>query len=185
MADGVVRVALLGSTGSIGRSTLEVIAASGGKLQAVALSARNSTKLLEEQARQFRPHWVVVTNPTAAAAHDWSGLPAETTLRVGLEANAQVAAEAEVDVVVSAIVGRAGLEGTWSALAAGKRVALANKESLVVAGPLITRLAKENHATLLPVDSEHSAIFQALQAGRREEVKRVVLDGQRRALPHV
>ncbi len=175
MADGVVRVALLGSTGSIGRSTLEVIAASGGKLQAVALSARNSTKLLEEQARQFRPHWVVVTNPTAAAAHDWSGLPAETTLRVGLEANAQVAAEAEVDVVVSAIVGRAGLEGTWSALAAGKRVALANKESLVVAGPLITRLAKENHATLLPVDSEHSAIFQALQAGRREEVKRVVL----------
>ena len=87
------RVALLGSTGSIGRSTLEVIAASGGKLQAVALSARNSTKLLEEQARQFRPHWVVVTDPTAAAAHDWSGLPAETTLRVGPEANAQVAAD--------------------------------------------------------------------------------------------
>ncbi len=175
MTDGVVRVALLGSTGSIGRSTLEVIAASGGKLQAVALSARNSTKLLVEQARQFHPRWVVVTDPMAAAAHDWSGLPAETTLQVGPEANAQVAGAADVDVVVSAIVGRAGLEGTWAALAAGKRVALANKESLVVAGPLITRLAKENHATLLPVDSEHSAVFQALQAGRREEVKRVIL----------
>ena len=175
MTDGVVRVALLGSTGSIGRSTLEVIAASAGKLQVAALSARNNTKLLAEQARQFHPHWVVVADPTAAAAQDWSALPAGTTLCVGPEANAQVAGAAEVDVVVSAIVGRAGLEGTWAALAAGKRVALANKESLVVAGPLITRLAKENRATLLPVDSEHSAIFQALQAGRRDEVKRVIL----------
>jgi 1-deoxy-D-xylulose-5-phosphate reductoisomerase len=175
MADGVVRVALLGSTGSIGRSTLEVIAASGGKLQVAALSARNNTKLLAEQARQFHPRWVVVADPTAAAAQDWSALSAGTTLCVGPEANAQVAGAAEVDVVVSAIVGRAGLEGTWAALAAGKRVALANKESLVVAGPLITRLAKENRATLLPVDSEHSAIFQALQAGRRDEVKRVIL----------
>lgn len=165
----------MGSTGSIGRSTLEVIAASGGKLQVAALSARNNTKLLAEQARQFHPRWVVVADPTAAAAQDWSALSAGTTLCVGPEANAQVAGAAEVDVVVSAIVGRAGLEGTWAALAAGKRVALANKESLVVAGPLITRLAKENRATLLPVDSEHSAIFQALQAGRRDEVKRVIL----------
>ncbi len=150
MADGVVRVALLGSTGSIGRSTLEVIAASGGKLRAVALSARNSTKLLEEQARQFRPHWVVVTDPAAAAAQDWSGLPTETTLRVGPEAIAQLAAEAEVDIVVSAIVGSAGLQGTWAALEAGKTVALANKESLVVAGPLVTRLAKENTPASCP-----------------------------------
>ena len=84
-------------------------------------------------------------------------------------------AEAEVDTVVSAVVGSAGLQGTWAALEAGKTVALANKESLVVAGPLVTRLAAEQHARILPVDSEHSAIFQALQAGRREEVARVVL----------
>ena len=84
-------------------------------------------------------------------------------------------ADPEVDTVVSAVVGSAGLQGTWAALEAGKTVALANKESLVVAGPLVTRLAAKQHARILPVDSEHSAIFQALQAGRREEVRRVVL----------
>ena len=80
-----------------------------------------------------------------------------------------------MDVVVSAIVGSAGLQGTWAALEAGKTVALANKESLVVGGPLVTRLARDRNARILPVDSEHSAVFQALQAGRREEVRRVVL----------
>ena len=84
-------------------------------------------------------------------------------------------AEAEVDTVLSAIVGSAGLQGTWAALEAGKTVALANKESLVVAGPLVMRLAAEQQARILPVDSEHSAVFQALQAGRREEVAGVVL----------
>ena len=83
--------------------------------------------------------------------------------------------QATLTIVVSAIVGSAGLQGTWAALEAGKTVALANKESLVVAGPLVTRLAREQRATILPVDSEHSAVFQALQAGRREEVRRVVL----------
>jgi 1-deoxy-D-xylulose-5-phosphate reductoisomerase len=96
-------------------------------------------------------------------------------LLVGPDAVAKVAAEPEVDVVLSAIVGSAGLRGTWAALEAGKTLALANKESLVVAGPLVTALARENHAQILPVDSEHSAVFQALLAGRREEVRRVVL----------
>lgn len=175
MIDRITNVAVLGSTGSIGTSTLEVIAGSGGTLRVVALAARANTQTLERQAREFRPCWVVVTDAEAATAQDWSGLPSGTELLVGPEAVARVASAAEVDVVVSAIVGRAGLEGTWAALAAGKRVALANKESLVVGGPLVTQLAREHGATLLPVDSEHSAVFQALQAGRRDEVRRVIL----------
>ena len=168
------RIALLGSTGSIGRSTLEVIAASGGRLEAVALSAHRNTELLKRQARDFRPRRIVVTDRQAAAAQDWSGLPPGVELLVGPDALTRVVTD-DVDIVVSAIVGRAGLEGTWAALAAGKTVALANKESLVVAGPLVTRLAAETGARILPVDSEHSAVFQALRAGRREEVRRVVL----------
>ncbi len=174
MTSGVTKIVVLGSTGSIGRSALEVIAASQESLQAVALSAHTSTKLLEEQARTVRPRRIVVTDPKAARSHRWS-LPADIELLVGPQAVAEVVTDPEVDIVVSAIVGSAGLRGTWAALEAGKTVALANKESLVVAGPLVTRLAEEKQARLLPVDSEHCAVFQALQAGRREEVRRVVL----------
>ena len=98
----------------------------------------------------------------------WADLPPETQLVVGEEGVERVAADPEVDVVVAAIVGSAGLRGTWAALEAGKRVALANKETLVVAGPLVMELAADAAATILPVDSEHSAIFQSLAAGRRE-----------------
>jgi 1-deoxy-D-xylulose-5-phosphate reductoisomerase len=175
MASLTRNVAVLGSTGSIGRSTLEVIAASQGELRALALTASGNTRLLEEQANLLRPRWIVVADQEAAAGYDWSGLPSEVELLIGPEAVARVAAEPDVDVVLSAIVGSAGLRGTWAALEAGKTLALANKESLVVAGPLVTALARENRARILPVDSEHSAVFQALLAGRREEVRRVVL----------
>jgi len=175
MTSRVTNVALLGSTGSIGRNALEVIEASGGRLRAVALVARSNTGLLEQQAASAGPRWIVVTDPEAAAHHDFSALGPKVEVLVGPEAVRRVVAEPEVDVVLSAVVGRAGLEGTWAALEAGKTVALANKESLVAAGPLITRLARDRHTRILPVDSEHSAVFQALQAGRREEVKRVVL----------
>ncbi len=175
MTDRVTNIAVLGSTGSIGRSTLEVIAASEGKLRVVGLSARGNTALLCRQAQAARPRIVVVTDPAAAARQDWSTLPAETKLLVGAEVLAQLATDAEVDIVVSAIVGSAGLRSTWAALEAGKTVALANKESLVVGGPLVTNLAREKNAKILPVDSEHSALFQALQAGQPEEVRRVVL----------
>ena len=144
-------------------------------MRAVALSACTNTELLEKQALAVHPRWIVVTEPEAAARHDFSALPPETEVLVGRESLARVAAEPEVDVVVSAIVGRAGLEGTWAALEAGKTVALANKESLVMGGPLVTQLARTNRARILPVDSEHSAVFQALQAGNREEVRRIVL----------
>ena len=175
MTAGVTNIAVLGSTGSIGRSAMEVIEASGGRLRAVALVARTNTVLLERQAVSARPRWIVVTDPGAAAAHDFSAMGPEIEVLVGSEAVPRVVAEEQVDVVLSAVVGRAGLEGTWAALEAGKTVALANKESLVMAGPLVTQLARQNQARILPVDSEHSAVFQALQAGRREEVKRVVL----------
>jgi len=175
MTDRVTNVAVLGSTGSIGRSTLEVIAASGGRLRVAALSAHRNTRGLLEQAAVTRPRWVVVTDPDAAAGADFSALPPGTEPLVGPEALVDVAGRAEIDVVVSAIVGSAGLQGTWAALEAGKTVALANKETLVVGGPLVTKLARERNAPLLPVDSEHSAVFQALRSGRREEVRRVML----------
>jgi 1-deoxy-D-xylulose-5-phosphate reductoisomerase len=175
MAESGVNVVVLGSTGSIGRNTLEVIAASCHGLRAYALSAHSNTASLLKQAEAAHPRWIVASDPEAAARQDWSSLPAETQLLVGDEGIGRVVAEPDVHIVVSAIVGSAGLRGTWAALEAGKTVALANKESLVMAGPLVNRLAKQTGATILPIDSEHSAVFQALQAGKREEVKRVVL----------
>jgi 1-deoxy-D-xylulose-5-phosphate reductoisomerase len=170
-----INVAVLGSTGSIGRNAVEVILASGGVLRAVALSAHTSCALLIEQARKLRPRWVVITDRAAGADADWAGLPEGTEVLTGPEALNQLVARPEIDVVLAAIVGAAGLCSTWSAVEAGKTVALANKETLVMAGPLVMRLAGQSGARILPVDSEHSAIFQALQAGRREEVRRVVL----------
>lgn len=168
-------VVVLGSTGSIGRSTLEVIAASGGALRVTGLAAHSNTKRLTEQAQKFLPRWIAVTDREAAGGHDWSGLPRDVELLTGPDAISRMVTDPDVAVVVSAIVGSAGLQGTWAAVEAGKTVALANKESLVMGGPLITRLAKQHRAQILPVDSEHSAVFQTLQAGRREELKRIVL----------
>ncbi len=168
-------IAVFGSTGSIGTSALEVIAASEGRLQVAALSAHCRLPQLLEQARKFQPQWVVATDKKPARAFDWSSLPPGTELIVGSEGLTRVAAAPEVDVVLAAIVGSAGLRSTWAALEGKKTVALANKETLVMAGSLVTRLAAERGATILPVDSEHSAIFQALRAGRHEEVRRIVL----------
>jgi 1-deoxy-D-xylulose-5-phosphate reductoisomerase len=175
MASPAKRIAVLGSTGSIGTNALSVVAASEGRLQVVALSAHSKFKQLVAQAREFRPRWVVATNAKTAADFDWADLPVETQLLIGPESLNRVVSDSEVDVVVAAIVGRAGLESTWAALENKKTVALANKETLVMAGPLVMELARERGATLLPVDSEHSAIFQALQAGRHSEVYQLVL----------
>ncbi|MGQ9563433.1 MAG: 1-deoxy-D-xylulose-5-phosphate reductoisomerase [Thermogutta sp.] len=168
-------IAVLGSTGSIGKSALEVISASQGGLRAVILVARSNTQLLLQQAREQHPRLVIVTNAEAAAGQSWSHLPPETELRVGYDAVLDAVAADDVDMVLSAFVGIAGLRATWAALEAGKAVALANKESLVVAGPLITRLAHDRNAPILPVDSEHSAIFQALHGERQRGVRRIIL----------
>jgi 1-deoxy-D-xylulose-5-phosphate reductoisomerase len=170
-----VRVAVLGSTGSIGRSTLDVIEASQGRFVPHLLAARRSVGVLLEQARRFRPEWVVIVDPEAAAGFDRSALPAGTRLAVGDDALDELVADPVIDRVVAAIVGAAGLRSTWAAVAAGRTVALANKETLVVAGPLVMRLAERTGATIIPVDSEHAAIHQALCSGRPAEVARLML----------
>jgi len=168
-------IAVLGSTGSIGRNALEVIANSGGVLCASVLSAHNNLDLLLEQAVRFHPRWIVLTDPKKAGQLNRCDLPKGVEMLVGAEGIAQAVSHAEIDMVLSAIVGSAGLQGTWAALEAGKSVALANKESLVMAGPLVMQLAEEKHAQIVPVDSEHSAIFQAMQSGCRSEVERIIL----------
>lgn len=172
---------VLGSTGSIGLSTLDVVAHSAGRFEIIGLSAHHNIDTLFEQARSFRPRWVALTDGDSAAQADRSLLPPETELLVGSDAVARMVSDRDVDIVVSAIVGAAGLSGTCEALRSGKTVALANKESLVVAGELVMELARENRATILPVDSEHSAIFQALAGANgqasTDSVERIVLTG--------
>ena len=170
-----LRVAVLGSTGSIGTSTLDVVASSGGRFAAWLLAAHRSVGPLIEQAHRLRPAWVVVVDAAAAAQIGVGALPAGTRLAVGADALDELVADPAIDRVVSAIVGAAGLRSTWAAVEAGKTVALANKETLVMAGPLVMRLARKTGATILPVDSEHSAIHQALCSGRPSEVRRIVL----------
>jgi 1-deoxy-D-xylulose-5-phosphate reductoisomerase len=175
MTDSPRNVVVLGATGSIGRSTLEVIAHSQGRLRAFGLSAQSNLPLLLEQAQAHQPRYLAATDAEAAREFNWSELPQGMELLRGTEALAQLSSHPEVDVVVSAVVGSAGLSGAWAALEAGKTLALANKETLVMAGPLVMQLAQERNAKILPVDSEHSAVYQALACGRRADVRRVVL----------
>lgn len=172
---GRLRVAVLGATGSIGRSTADVLGAAPDRFEPWLLAAHRSTAALLEQAKVLRPTWVVVVDESAAAAFDAGSLPAGTRLAVGPEALEDLVRDPAVDRVVSAIVGAAGLRSTWAAVEAGKTVALANKETLVMAGPLVMALAARTGATILPVDSEHSAVHQALRSGRPDDVKRLVL----------
>ncbi|MCL2524181.1 MAG: 1-deoxy-D-xylulose-5-phosphate reductoisomerase [Betaproteobacteria bacterium] len=159
-------ITILGSTGSIGVSTLDVIRRHPERYRAYALCAHSQVDRLFAQCQEFHPAFAVVRD--AELAGDLAGrcraagLPTE--VRHGVEALAELAAAAEVDAVMAAIVGAAGLEPTLAAARAGKRVMLANKEALVMAGELFMHAVRENDATLLPVDSEHNAIFQSLPA---------------------
>ncbi len=166
-------ISILGSTGSIGRQSLEVIAALGFSVG--ALTAHRSVDLLEEQARRFRPRLAVLTDPAAAA--DLKVRLADTPIRVasGPEGVAEAAALPGADTVITAVVGVAGLAPTLAAIDAGKRIALANKETLVCAGELVMARARETGAEIIPVDSEHSALFQSLEGNSRGEVKRLIL----------
>lgn len=172
---GVKRIAVLGSTGSIGTSCLDVLSASRDRLRPVALTAHRRWEQLAEQCRQFNPQYAVVTDDSLAPDVRRSDFPSDTRLLFGGDGAAEVASSPEVDVVVAGIVGAAGLRGAWAAVEAGKTLAIANKETLVVAGPLVMDMAARTGSKLLPVDSEHSAVFQALQTGRSAEVRRVVL----------
>ena len=138
-------------------------------------TASRSSQLLAQQAREFRPDWVLLADSQAAAQISLDDLPAETRMFCGESELDDLLHSENVDTVVSAVVGAAGLNATWAAVDAGKRVALANKESLVVAGPIIMSRAADTGSVILPVDSEHSAIFQALQAGRKDDLRRIIL----------
>jgi 1-deoxy-D-xylulose-5-phosphate reductoisomerase len=162
-------VVVLGSTGSIGTSTLDVITHLPERLQTAGLSAHSSWPALFEQANRHRPARVAVTDPEAVRQLDRSKLDPGIELLTGAEGIRRLVSDPEVDVVLSAIVGAAGLEGTWAALEAGKTVAVANKETLVMAGPLVMELAARRNALVLPVDSEHSAVFQALCTSPKRE----------------
>ena len=167
-------VSLLGSTGSIGRQSLEVIAACGFRV--AALTMNRSAALAEEQARRFSPKLLCASDERAAA--DLKVRLADTNVRVlgGEESLQEAAALEEADTVLTAVVGMVGLKPTLTAIHAGKRIALANKETLVCAGDLVMREAEQCGAEIVPVDSEHSAIFQCLQGNRnRGEVKRLIL----------
>jgi 1-deoxy-D-xylulose-5-phosphate reductoisomerase len=169
------RLALLGATGSIGTSALAVVDQHPDRLEVVTIAAqgRDPAKLAA-LARRVRPRLVAVADPAAAAALARE-LPAGVELAVGREGLYAAATHPDVDKVVAAMVGAAGLEPVAAALAAGKRVALANKESLVVAGRILTALARAHGGEILPIDSEHAALHQALRSGRPSEVRRLVL----------
>ena len=166
-------ISILGSTGSIGRQSLEVIAALGFSVG--ALSAHSSVDLMERQARQFKPQVVAMIDPSAAA--DLKVRLADTDIRVlsGMDGVVEAATRPEAGTVITAVVGVAGLVPTLAAIDAGKRIALANKETLVCAGELVMARAREKGAEIIPVDSEHSALFQSLEGNSRGEVKRLIL----------
>ncbi|MBP1737636.1 MAG: 1-deoxy-D-xylulose-5-phosphate reductoisomerase [Oscillospiraceae bacterium] len=166
-------ISVLGSTGSIGTQSLDVIHACG--MSVAALTTYRSVELLERQARRFHPTLVAAVDETAAA--DLKIRLADTGIRVlsGRESLTEAASLPQADTVITAVVGVAGLEPTLAAIDAKKRIALANKETLVCAGELVMRRAEEAGAEVIPVDSEHSAIFQCLQGNRRDEVKRLIL----------
>ncbi|HZW32352.1 MAG TPA: 1-deoxy-D-xylulose-5-phosphate reductoisomerase [Isosphaeraceae bacterium] len=174
--DSLTHVVILGSTGSIGRSALSVIEHDGGtRLRAWGLSAHTRWRDLAAQAAVHRPRFIAVTDPELARPLERELRGTGVQVLAGLDGLVRMVQDPGTDRVLSAIVGAVGLRGTWAALEAGKTVALANKETLVVAGPLVMDLARARGAELLPVDSEHSAIFQALKAGGRAEIRRVVL----------
>jgi len=171
----VKSLAILGSTGSIGVSTLEIVAAHPERFQVAALTAGRNLDLLEEQVRIFRPMLVAVSNAADAGtlkARLGADAPRILAGREGLVA---CAADSGAQLVVSAIVGAAGLEPTLAAIEAGIDVALANKETLVAAGNLVMAAVEKRSVNLFPVDSEHSAIFQSLAGQRKDDVRRLIL----------
>ena len=169
------KIAILGSTGSIGTQTLEVVAAYPERYEVYALCAHRSIDKLIEQARTFHPEVVCIADETLYPALCEALSDLEIKVWAGEDAIAQMVTMPSIDVVVAAMVGYAGLRPTIEAIKAGKTIALANKETLVVAGEIICALAQQYHAPILPVDSEHSAIFQSLVGEDHSEIEKILL----------
>lgn len=168
-------IAILGSTGSIGTQTLEVIAAHPDRFCVEVLTANNNVDLLIRQALKFRPDSVVIANEEKYPFLQEALQHEDIKVYAGAEALAQVVCAPQIDLVVTAMVGYSGLIPTVNAIRAGKNIALANKETLVVAGELINRLISEYKVAILPVDSEHSAIFQCLMGEKHSRVEKLIL----------
>ncbi|MCI9677166.1 MAG: 1-deoxy-D-xylulose-5-phosphate reductoisomerase [Lachnospiraceae bacterium] len=168
------KIAILGSTGSIGTQTLEVVR-SNPDLQVAALAAGSNVEKMEEQIREFHP--VLAAMWTEEAAKDLQARVADTEVKVvsGMEGLLEIAVLAESQVLVTAIVGMIGIKPTIAAIQAGKDIALANKETLVTAGHIIMPLAKQHGAAILPVDSEHSAIFQSMNGEPKDKIEKILL----------
>lgn len=170
----MIGVSVLGSTGSIGVQTLNVVRRYPDRFKVVALACGKNARLLAEQANEFKPEFVGIADESGYAQ-----LKEELNYRCdvasGETVQATAASASGADVVVAAVVGLSGLSGVIAAINAGKRVALANKETLVACGEYVTRLAKAKGVEIFPVDSEHCAVFQCLKSGRKEDLKRIIL----------
>ncbi len=170
------KIAVLGSTGSIGTQTLDVIR-KNGDIEVLGLAAGSNVELLEAQIREFGPRLVAVWDEEKAEDLKVRVADLPVTVAAGMEGLLEVASMADTDLVVMAVVGMIGIRPTMAAIEAGKDIALANKETLVTAGHLIIPLAKEHGVSILPVDSEHSAIFQCLQGNEENPVHKIYLTG--------
>ncbi len=168
-------IAILGSTGSIGTQALEVINENPSLFKAFVLTANNNAYLLIQQALKFKPEYVVICDPAKYAEVKDALLHTTTKVLAGIEAINNTVTHPDIDIVLTAMVGFAGLQPTIASIKAGKTIALANKETLVVAGELITDLAKKHNVKILPVDSEHSAIYQCLVGELSTSIEKLIL----------
>lgn len=168
------KIGILGSTGSIGTQTLEIVR-SNPDLQVVALAAGSNVNLMEQQVREFHPMLAVMGSEEASADLKSRIADTDTKVLAGMEGMLELAVLPQMEVLVTAIVGMIGIRPTIAAIEAGKTIALANKETLVTAGHIIMPLAKEKGVSILPVDSEHSAIFQSMHGENRERVSKILL----------
>lgn len=169
------KIVILGSTGSVGRQALEVVAANPDRWQVVGLAAGSNGRGVLEQARRFRPSLVALADRDQAALVAGELAALGVKVLAGEEGVVAVAVEAGADLVLSAVVGSAGLRPTYEAIMAGKDIALANKETLVAGGPLVMAAAARRGVRIIPVDSEHSAVFQCLEGHAPESVSRIIL----------
>ena len=170
----MIKIAILGSTGSIGTQTLEIVDEQKD-IEVVALSAGGNIKLLEEQMRKYKPKFVSVWEEESAKQLRENTRDLKIRIGYGMDGLIETATIKESEILVTAIVGMLGIRPTIAAIKAGKKIALANKETLVTAGHIIMPLAKEYHVPILPVDSEHSAIFQSLQGSEKNKVSKILL----------
>ena len=168
------KIAILGSTGSIGTQTLDVVRANGD-IEVLGISAGRNVKMLEEQAREFHPKLIAVWDENAAKDLAVRLRDMDVKIVSGMDGLLELARMPETDILVTAVVGMIGIRPTMEGIKAGKDIALANKETLVTAGHLIIPMAKEYGVQILPVDSEHSAIFQALHGEKREQVEKLLI----------